>query len=424
MCDVLQDALVGPLRREMVEEAMAFEDIGRALRRLRSAMAAHAFQTRSSRLDLAAMVRKLDLRTRRDGFRILHSWNFRTHAFTEENTPVLMLDYFADIGVVRGSEREALAILLDHYFLQVLSLLALRAWDEGRAGAVLDRIGGLIEHLQGPKGSGHRFVAYVETLLILGISQFHPEEKAYDRLIEKAWTLDEKRRLDFARLSTAVLGSHLRWGFGVMYRRDLVRMRADNTGDYPWLLTSLGTLMRAYAGMQQEGAEGRERDEIVEGLMNGLSPDPWAFFGDVPAALAGYEAEHREFAELFGSHRESLLADFVRLRPDTTVYSPIHLHFNFPHTALVSKVLIALHRGSDQNLPVDALLVGDRTAEGAEPARLARTLMDYSRVNPQGFDAHGAMLVVHDPQAGLRHYNMALHAIRKHFGGGAFDPAG
>jgi hypothetical protein len=320
--------------------------------------------------------------------------------------------------MVEGTEREVLQILLDYYFFHLLVLCTMRAWDAEKPTAYLDRIDALIERMQGPDGSGHRFVEHAETLLILGISQFHPEEAAYDRLVEKVWALDdEARRVRFARLGTAVLAAHLRWGFGVMYRRDVGRMRDDNVGDYPWLLTAVLELLRAYDRMVERGASAEERDDVVEGLINGLTPDPWAFFEKAPAALRGYAADAAEFRELFARHRDALLEDFERHRPRPDRYSPIQLHFNFPHNALVAKVLIALHRGSPVNIPMDALFrspaPGD-TDEGRMTSEFARTLMNYSGVNPEGYDQHGAMFVVHDAKAGLRHFNMALLTIRKH----------
>lgn len=58
-----------------------------------------------------------------------------------------------------------------------------------------------------------------------------------------------------------------------MYRRDLGRMRDDNTADYPWLLDALLTLVREYARMHEEGIQGTERENVVNALLNGLTPD-------------------------------------------------------------------------------------------------------------------------------------------------------
>lgn len=419
-CDLIETVLESGFRETFVDDALARGSMGKALLQLRHAMGAHVFEAAGERHEWGDLIDRMDRRTRSEGFRVLHSWNFRTHEFSRENTPVIMLDYFTSIGMVEGSERDVLLILLDYYFFHVLSLCTMRAWDAEDPVAYLDRIDVLIGKLQGPGGSGHLFAEHAETLLMLAMSQFHPEEAAYDRLVEKVWALDApERRIRFARLGTAVLAGHLRWGFGVMYRRDLVRMREDNVGDYPWLLTALLELARAYDGLVEAGATSEQRDPVAEGLINGLTPDPWAALDRPPPALEGYRAEFDEFGALFERHRDLLLDDFERHRPRRDRYSPLQLHFNFPHNALVAKVLIALHRGSPLNVPMDALFLTRTTDEEAleETAAFARTLMDYSGVNPQGYDQHGAMFVVYDHKAGLRHFNMALRIIRKHTGG-------
>lgn len=415
--DVLESMLAGPFRQQFVDEALARGGMGPALRHLRAAMQAHGFQAGGAGYLLKDVVDRMDRRTRSEGFRVLHSWNFRELEFSRESTPVILLDYFADIGMVEGTEREALGILLDYYFFHLLILCAIRAWDSEDPVAYLERVDGLVGLLQGPAGSGHRFVEHAETLLVLGVSQFHPEEAAYDRLIEKVWGLDAPdRRARFATLGTAVLAGHLRWGFGVMYRRDIGRMRDDNVGDYPWLLTSVLELLRVYDRLVTKDAAESERLPVAEAVVNGLTPDPWAFFEKAPRALADYGTQVAEFRDLFARHEGALLADFGRVRPDPARYSPLHLHFNFPHNALVAKVLIALHHGSELNLPIDALWRSPDPAD-EDQARMtsdfASTLMNYSGVNPEGYDQHGAMFVVHDAKAGLRHYNMALSTIRK-----------
>ena len=412
----MEEALGGPLRTELLDVLQGEGSIGPALRLLRSYMTAHAFRTRSSMFDISEIVRTLDLRTRTDGFRVLNTWDFQRLEFSRDNTPALMLDYYADIGVIEGSERQALSILLDYYFMHVLVLCATRVWDAGDPNENLDRVTNLVGLLQGPEGSGHRFVECAETLLMLALSQFHPEEAAYDRLAEKAWTLNEMHRVRFARLSTAVLAGHLRWGLGVMYKRDVGRMRDDNVGDYPWLLISLLALMRRYVTLLDGGVRDVEREDVVEGIVNGLSPDPWALLDTPATALQGYRAEREEFLELFRRYEDDLLADFEVHRPTNKRYSPLHLHFNFPHNALNAKVLIGLHQGPVLNAPLDALLTRERegTPESESPVGLAKTLMEYSGFNPEGLDQHGAMLVVHDTRAGLRHFNMVLTTIRKY----------
>ena len=444
-------------------------------------MRAHVFRRRLSPLVLDGFVRDYDVRTREEGFHVLHSWNHVEHHFTRENTPVLMLDRFAKEWSAERATPRVQALLLDHYFFYVLALMVMRAWDEGDANRNLDRVTGLLRHLQGPHGSGHQFVARAETLLLMAISHFHPDESAYPRLLENIRTLDRAHRVHFALAEAAILGSHLRWGFAVLYRRDLGRMRGDNVGDYPWLLFSVATLMEEYARLREDdapdgaaeadGASTEPADDaggvaeagdglggdrqrradrlarVLEGLIDGLTPDPWAFTGAPPEALRPYEAEHAGFRETFAEHRDALMEDFARLRPDREAYSPLSFHCNFPHNAIMAKVSIQLADENAPNLPMDAMFsraepwrpaADDSAAQSGEddsgddedsgddahrtgpegfvsanhPEALARYLMAYSGASPERLGRRGARLIIYDPNVGLRYYKMALQAMR------------
>ena len=428
-------------------------------------MRAHVFRGRFAPLVLDGFVRDFDVRTREEGFHVLHSWNHLEHHFTRENTPVLMLDRFAKEWSAARATPRVQALLLDHYFFYVLALMVMRAWDEGDPNRNLDRITGLLRHLQGPHGSGHQFVARAETLLLMAISHFHPDERAYPRLLERIRTLDRAHRVHFALAEAAILGSHLRWGFAVLYRRDLGRMRSDNMGDYPWLLFSVATLMEEYVRLREEGAGAsgggdvaERRTRVLEGLIDGLTPDPWAFAGAPPEALRPYEEEHSGLREAFAEHRDDLLEEFARLRPRKGAYSPLSYHCNFPHNAIMAKVSIQLADENAPNLPMDAMFTraeawrpaeqgalasgvpdavadagqaGVRDAEAAampgdesdaaraaafmsadHPEALARYLMAYSGASPERLGRRGARLIIYDPNVGLRYYKMALQALR------------
>lgn len=428
-------------------------------------MRAHVFRGRFAPLVLDGFVRDFDVRTREEGFHVLHSWNHLEHHFTRENTPVLMLDRFAKEWSAARATPRVQALLLDHYFFYVLALMVMRAWDEGDPNRNLDRITGLLRHLQGTHGSGHQFVARAETLLLMAISHFHPDERAYPRLLERIRTLDRAHRVHFALAEAAILGSHLRWGFAVLYRRDLGRMRSDNMGDYPWLLFSVATLMEEYVRLREEGAGAsgggdvaERRTRVLEGLIDGLTPDPWAFAGAPPEALQPYEEEHSGFREAFAEHRDDLLEEFARLRPRKGAYSPLSYHCNFPHNAIMAKVSIQLADENAPNLPMDAMFTraeawrpadqgalasgvpdavaetgqaGVRDAEAAampgdesdaaraaafmsanHPEALARYLMAYSGASPERLGRRGARLIIYDPNVGLRYYKMALQALR------------
>ena len=417
-------------------------------------MRAHVFRGRFAPLVLDGFVRDFDVRTREEGFHVLHSWNHLEHHFTRENTPVLMLDRFAEEWSAARATPRVQALLLDHYFFYVLAVMAMRAWDEGDPNENLDRVTGLLRHLQGPHGSGHQFVARAETLLLMAISHFHPDESAYPRLLEKIRTLDRAHRVHFALAEAAILGSHLRWGFAVLYRRDLGRMRGDNVGDYPWLLFSVATLMEEYVRLREEGGQSRSGradrgTRVLEGLIDGLTPDPWAFTGAPPEALRPYEDEHSGFREAFAEHRDDLLEEFERLRPGREAYSPLSFHCNFPHNAIMAKVSIQLADENAPNLPMDAMFTRaeawpsvDLSGEGSEvaadaadgsapsagsdatraqaaefvsanhPEALARYLMAYSGASPERLGRRGARLIIYDPNVGLRYYKMALQAMR------------
>ena len=416
-CDVLETALRGPVRAQILDEIQRAATFKQALKRLRAGMRSHIFRTAPDKLVFDELARDLDRQTREDGFYVLHAWHHTAHRFTKENTPVLMLDFFARKGVVPPDQRTSLSILLDYYFLHLLALCAMRAWDESDANDALERVTHLVGDLQGPRGSGHQFVECAESLLIHAVSQFHPDDQAYERFGAKLRLLQESHQLRFARLSTAALAAHLRWGFAVMYKRDLGRMREDNVGDYPWLLIALNTLMRGYARAHDAGVEGTGRDDVVEGILNGLTPDPWAFFGKPPSSLSAYQAEYTEFRQLFEKYKDALMEEFARHRPSKETFSPLSFHFSFPHNGMVASVMVALLDGSSSDLPFDALLTRAAASEGEAGSRsaLAQRLMDYSGSSPEGFDAHGAVLVVYEPRAGLRHYSMTMATIRKHF---------
>jgi len=388
---------------------------------------------------------RLDQRTRQDGFRVLHSWNHTTHEFTDDIVPVLMIDFFERAAPEHPDTRTSVSILLDYYLLHLLALAAMRVWDTENPGATLERVTRLLELLQGPDGSGHQFVADAETLLIHALSQFHPEEQAYDRLIERVDTLPPRHRVAFARVSAAVLGAHLRWGFWLMYERDVQRMRDDNVGDYPWLLWSVTTLLRAWADLVDQGdaggrsgpeAEGpaEARSAIAGALLLGLAADPWALGGRPPAALESFSEMYAECRALLESHGDRLLEDLEGHRPTKTEYAPLSFLFNFPHNALVASVTLALLEGQPRRLTLNDLFdegdVQGRPQDHAEedhaeedhteeePSRaeaseeLARDLMAFSGGSPDRLGYRGAMLVAYDPLTGLRTFSMTMKALR------------
>ena len=425
---LLEDVLIGPTRATILAGISARGTAGDHQRRLRSAMAAHEFKVEDATVDLARLVRRLDHRTRQDGFRVLHAWNHRTHAFTDDIVPVLILDFLERAGGDRATfapnAESTLAIVLDYYFLHLLTLCSTRVWDSADPDAALDRLTGLLHALQGADGSGHQFLADSASLLIYALSQFHPEETAYDRVIERVQLLDARHQMAFATVSASVLSAHLRWGFWLMYGRDVVRMRRDNVGDYPWLLNSILTLARAYvAHVEGSASEATpeavgSRDRVVQALLQGLAADPWAFRGTPPPALVEHRAAYDELIDILRNHTTELLADLARQAPDKKSYAPLGLHFNFPHNTLVAIVTLALLEGRPQPLPLNLLFEPevDTSATGETQEGLARALMAFSQGSPDRLGHRGAMLVAYDPLSGLRSYSLTVDTLRKAFG--------
>lgn len=414
LLDRLEEIVDSPVRGRLLENLAGRGDLGDRLRRLRSAMSRHVLSTGDASIDLRSKVRRLDIRTRRDGFRVLHAWDHRAHDFTEAIVPVLMIDFLERAEPPEPDERLIPSILLDYYLLHLLALCAMRVWDSDDPDAALSRISDLVEALQGGHGSGHHFVRDAETLLIYALSQFHPEEHAYDRVIDRVRSLGAGHQLRFSKVSASVLGGHLRWGFWLMYGRDVVRMRDDNEGDYPWLLYVVATLLRAYRADLAGGRPSEGRAALTSALLQGLAADPWAFGGSPPKALEPYRDEYDEVCALLREHGDQLLEGLEAHRPTKAAYAPLSLHFNFPHNVMVATVTLALLEGRPQPFPINALfeaeqeLPGDGTQED-----LARSLMAFSRARPDRLGGRGAMLVAYDPLSGMRSFSMTTKALRE-----------
>jgi len=405
----LERRLEGDTRTEILERARRGTSPRGALDRLRAGMARHRFETAERTVELAGEVERLDLRTQEEGFHVLQAWAFREQRFSEDNIAVLMVDFARRQSI--DVTRTTLSILLDHYFLHLLALLTMRVWDAPDPDAALRRVGRLLGLLQGEAGSGHQFVADAETLLVLAVSYFHPEEAAYDRLIERVETLGPEHRTAFALSSAAALGSHLRWGLGVMYRWDVQRMREDNVGDYPWLLFSVDTLLEAFAsGDLDEGG----RTRVVHGLLNGLSADPWAFVGEPPPALEPVAEAHAACRARILEQREALLEVVRANRPGRDEYAPTAFLFNFPNNTLVAGVTVALLEGRPQRLPMNALFQTGGGEEGDGARReLALRYMEYAGSSQERLDAHGARLIMYAPRVAARCLNLTLGALKK-----------
>jgi hypothetical protein len=420
-CGLLEAALRGATRQEIVEHAATATDCRRALARLRDGMRSHAWTEVAHPLNLGSTIAKYDAKTRQEGFHALNDWDgLADHVVNADTIPVDVLNFLINH---RGSEPPdaiALAILLDYYFMHVLALLSLRVWDEGHADEQLDRLQSLLDDLQGANGSGQLFAADAETLILIATCHYEREERGYDLLLERVQTLNHAHRVRVALGHAASMGSHLRFGFEATYARDTVATRDDNVADYPWLCFALATLMREYARMQEDGDNvdivdrGIERDRIVEALINGLSADARAFMGDhPPLSLSKSEGERREFRDLFLKHRPALLDAFERFRPQDAGYSPLAFFFNFSHNVLKGTVVDALLRGEPWPLTLNDLLTGvPRDDEkNARRRALAETLMGYARANPSPIRGRMMPVIVYDPATGRQAFSAALKKL-------------
>jgi hypothetical protein len=421
-CDALEGALRGTWRQDFITEVLKTRDYPAALKRMRAAMQSHTFRTARGALQLSAVVGALDSRARQEGFNVLKEWDQGANRFSREDVPVLMVDYFTNGSTPAHQRPHALAVLLDFYFLYLLALLVLRSWDEGDPNQNLDQVSRSIRELQGPGGSGQRFVEDAATLLFVATSNYQPDDQAYPGLLEKVWTLDEAHRIQLAMIGGPVLGAHLRWALTAIYERDLVRMRDDNAVDYPWLFFSVATLMRGYARLGEEGPGGLSRSRISDALLNALSADPWAFVTRPPASLEPFADAQAELRELIARHRDELIRDFDAHVPTEGIYSPISLQFNFPHNALVSIVVLALLATVPlPNLPLNALLsrpiAGSWKDEAAET--LARGVTGYAAAHPERRGDRRVLIVAYNQPLGLRSFTRAMSALRKETAQGA-----
>ena len=414
-CGLLDTALSGSFRRDLVANLAKTRELEKALARMRESMRAHEWKTGAVSIDLAPSVLHHDRRTRQEGVHVLHDWDGKADRYNDDIVPVDVLNYVIAQRGREPSNTTVLAIILDYYFLYLLALMSLRLWDEGDPDANLDRLGELLDRLQGPDGSGQRFASNAETLILIATAHYEPNERGFAALLERVRMLGEPHRLNVALGHAASMGCHLRFGFEATYGRDTIVTRNDNTADYPWLCFALATLMDVYARMQ-DGALPIARDEaIVEALLNGLSADARAFIGEPPSSLAACEAERSNFAALFHRHRQQLLAWFERYRPSADGYSPLNFFFNFSHNIVKGTVVDALLRAEPWRVGLNDLLTSADSEDAPWQSKrdLATTLMNYARSHPDTIRGRLTPVIVYDPQAGRRAFSVAIGKLAK-----------
>lgn len=415
VCARLETALTGDFRREVIADAMKATTLGGTLLRLREGLRSDVWKAGGVRVDLAKAVRHYDSRTRAEGFHALHDWDGIADSVNEETIPVDVLHYIADKAGLGRPDPMVPALLLDYYFMHLLSLLALRLWDEGDADANLDRLQDLLDLLQGEAGSGQRFCDDAETLILIATAHYEQEEWGYDLLLERTRELNDAHRTRVAIGHGAAIGCHLRFGFEATYGRDLVNMRNDNVADYPWLCFSVATLMEEYARLAAAGVTGDARAIVVESLLNGLSPDPGAFLASAPASLTAHEQERLEFRDLYYAHEEALLDEFEAERPVPERYSPLSFFFNFSHNVVKGTIVDALLWAQPWRVSLNDLFCGlprgGETSDAKE--KLARTLMGYARANPHRIRGRLMPVIVYDPGVGHRAFMLTMRRLRE-----------
>jgi hypothetical protein len=416
VCCVLESALSGPARQEIATDACSATDLRGALLRLRDGMRSNVWNRTSRSIDLERAIQKYDRKARTTGFHVLHDWDGIADKVNDDTIPVDVLHYLIDRRGAEPATPAVLAILLDYYFMHILALLSIRIWDDSDADANLDRVAVLLEHLQGPQGSGHRFADDAETLILIGTSHYELHERGYGVLLEKARTLNHAHQTRIAIGHAASIGCHLRFGFEATYGRDTSNMRDDNVADYPWLCYALSTLMREYARMRQADVTHADRQAVVEAMLNGLSADARAFVGAAPQSLSACEGERAEFRASFHMLREDLLAQFDRYRPSDHEYSPLCFFFNFSHNVVKGIAIDALLQGRPSAVTLNSLLTSlprNMTADANVRRAAAETLMAYARANPHRIRGRLRPVIVYDVQSGREAFSIMMRKLKE-----------
>jgi hypothetical protein len=412
-CAILESALQGSARQELVDEFASAKSLGAALAQLGEAMRANRFRARGQQIFLDRAISSYDGRTRAEGFHILHDWD---GVAQRSNPDIIPLDVLHFVAGQRGADpagRVEPAILLDYYFMHVLALLTLRIWDDGDPDENLARVDALLAALQGPQGSGQQFAADAATLMLIGTSHYEPEEWGYGKLLNRVRTLDARHQFEIGLGHAASMGCHLRFGFEAQCGRDTLALRDDNIADYPWLCFALGAVMDEYCRLADAGIHHNDRTLIEEALLNGLTPDARAFVGVPPPSLSRSERDRVRFADGFARHKAALLEAFQRHRPGDAAYSPLSFYFNFSHNVVKGTVVDALLWGEAWDVSMNDLLTGVSRA-GLEPGLqqlLATTLMGYARSNPDRIRGRLMPVIVYDPQAGRRAFSVTMEKL-------------
>lgn len=401
LAEQVEDILDGPMRHAIAATLSNRPSAHEALGGLRHLMRSHVWTAQGQSVPLTTGIAAADGTTRREGFHALNDWDGIADHVNREIIPVDVLDF------VRAARRDAptspvvLGLLIDYYFFHVLSLMALRIWDEEDPAAALDTVGRLLDLLQGPDGSRQPFVHDAATLILIATSHYEPNESGYDLLLTRVRLLPESHRLAIALGHAASLGAHLRFGFLATYGRRTTDMRDDNVADYPWLHWALSEVITALTNMTSEERASPRGLQLTEALLGGLS-------ADTAEVLAHGDVATRVLPLL-----PELRPRFEALAPTPAAYSPISWFFNFSHNVIKGTIIDACFREEAWTVSYSDLLTGPHGGHSPLPSReaLARTLMEYARRSPQRIRGELLPVIVYDVDAGRACHAATLAAL-------------
>lgn len=400
ICELMAPVLGGPARAEIVAAAARAPRMADALVALAKGVSSHVFHPPSGAVRFAKVIERYDGRSRAEGFHAMHDWDGVSDRVNPQSIPIDVLSYIADLRRNDATDDRVLAILLDYYFIHVLALMSLRIWDDDDADRNLDLLGHLLQALQGPNGSGHRFADDPETLILIATCHYERDERGYDLLLDRVRTLSRAHQVKIALGHAASMGCHLRFGFEATYGHSSELMRDDNAADYPWLRYALMTLLAELS----TDVSGTERARIVESIVGGVTADAAHFMHDP------------EFVTWFGAHRSEIMAACQTYRPSDVGYSPLSFFFNFSHNVIKGAVVDAMLWGEPWPVTHNDLMTSlpfpsPEASPVAKRVALATTLMDYARKNPHRIRGRQMPVIVYDPATGRRALDAALVSL-------------
>jgi hypothetical protein len=116
-------------------------------------------------------------------------------------------------------------------------------------------------------------------------------------------------------------------------------------------------------------------------------------------------------------HRGELVRAFAQFQPTADAFSPLAFFFNFSYNLIKGAVVDAMLWGEPWPISLNELLTAaPNPSPGAAPLarreRLAVTLMDYARKNPEKIRGKLMPVIVYDPATGGRAFATALALLR------------